>query len=79
MPKNKTLALNSGIQTNQILTNDDEGCLPSLSSILLAVFKHIGVRLYYGVSTLIFMLLLFHQMFSISFDSNYGQDKKFIT
>jgi hypothetical protein len=31
------LALNSGIQTNQILTNDDEVCIPSLSSILLAV------------------------------------------
>ena len=31
------LALNSGIQTYQILTNDDEVCIPSLSSILLAV------------------------------------------
>ena len=29
--------LNSGIQTYQILTNDDEVCMPSLSSILLAV------------------------------------------
>ena len=28
-PKNKKLALNSGIQTNQILTNDDEVCIPS--------------------------------------------------
>ena len=28
---------NSGIQTCQILTNDDEVCIPSLSSILLAV------------------------------------------
>ena len=38
MPKkNKKLALNSGIQTNQILTNDDEVCIPCLSSILLAV------------------------------------------
>ena len=26
-----------GIQTNQILTNDDEVCIPRLSSILLAV------------------------------------------
>ena len=34
MPKNKKLALNSGIQTYQILTNDDEVCIPS---ILLAV------------------------------------------
>ena len=37
MPKNKKLNLNSGIQTNQILTNDDEVCIPRLSSILLAV------------------------------------------
>ena len=37
MPKNKKLALNSGTQTNQILTNDDEVCNPCLSSILLAV------------------------------------------
>ena len=33
------LALNLGIQTYQILTNDDEVCIPSLSSILLAVYK----------------------------------------
>ena len=37
MPKNKKLALNLGIQTYQILTNDDEVCIPSLSSILIAV------------------------------------------
>ena len=37
MPKNMTLALKLGIQTYQILTNDDEVCIPSLSSILLAV------------------------------------------
>ena len=35
--KNKKFVLNSGIQTNQILTNDDEVCIPCLSSILLAV------------------------------------------
>ena len=35
--KNKKLALNSWIQTYQILTNDDEVCIPSLSSILIAV------------------------------------------
>ena len=34
------MALNSGIQTNQILTNDDEVCIPHLSSILLAVCVH---------------------------------------
>ena len=33
------MAFNSGIQTNQILTNDDEVCIPRLSSILLAVKK----------------------------------------
>ena len=37
MPKNKKLALDLGIQTYQILTNDDEVCIPSLSSILIAV------------------------------------------
>ena len=31
------MALNLGIQTYQILTIDDEVCIPSLSSILLAV------------------------------------------
>ena len=39
MLKNKKLALNSGIQTYQILTNDDEVCIPSLSSILIAVHE----------------------------------------
>ena len=39
---NKKLALKLGIQTYQILTNDDEICIPSLSSILLAV---VGVML----------------------------------
>jgi hypothetical protein len=38
VPKqSKKLALNSGIQTYQILANEDEGCIPSLSSIHLAV------------------------------------------
>ena len=37
--KNKKLALKLGIQTYQILTIDDEVCIPSLSSILLAVSK----------------------------------------
>ena len=36
-PKNKKLAINSGIQTYQVLTNDDKVCIPSFSSILLAV------------------------------------------
>ena len=41
MPKEYKLSLNSGIQTNQILTNDDEVCIPRLSSILLAVSKYV--------------------------------------
>ena len=41
MPKNKKLALNTEIQTNQILTNDDEVWIPRLSSILLAVPQRI--------------------------------------
>ena len=38
MPKNKKLALDLGIQTYQILTNDDEVCIPSLSSILSCTY-----------------------------------------
>ena len=39
MPKiNKKLALDSGIETNQILTNDDEVWIPRLSIILLSQF-----------------------------------------
>ena len=37
MPKNKKLALNSEMKTNQILTSDDEVCISRLSSILLDV------------------------------------------
>ena len=43
-PKNKKLALNLGIETYQILTNDDEVCIPSLSSILIAVLKQIKIK-----------------------------------
>ena len=35
--QNKKLALKIGIETYQILTKDDEVCIPSLSSIFLAV------------------------------------------
>ena len=31
--KKKELALNSGIHTNQILTNDDEACIPRFSRL----------------------------------------------
>ena len=37
MPENKRLAYYLGIQTNQILKNDDEVCIPRLFRILLAV------------------------------------------
>ena len=36
------MALKLGIQTYQILTIDDEVCIQSLSSILLAVLQHSG-------------------------------------
>ena len=39
MQKKKKLALKSGIQNFQFLTNDDDVCIPSLSSVLLAVSK----------------------------------------
>ena len=43
--KNEKLALKLGIQTYQILTNDDEVCIPSLSSIFLGVFyNHVHTR-----------------------------------
>ena len=42
--KNKKMALNSGIQTNQILTNNDEVCIPRLSSIFLAVTEGVSVE-----------------------------------
>ena len=32
------MAIDSGIQTNQIFTNNDEVCISHLSCILLAVF-----------------------------------------
>ena len=37
MQRNRKLALDSELQTYQILTNDDEVYIPCLSSILLAV------------------------------------------
>ena len=40
------LALKLGIQTYQILTNHDEVCFPSLSSILLAVTASISPTTY---------------------------------
>ena len=36
------MLLNSGIQTYQILTNDDEVCIPSLSSIILLAVSSIS-------------------------------------
>ena len=43
--KNKKLTLKLGIKTYQILTNDDEVCIPSLSSISLAVSMYNSVVL----------------------------------
>ena len=43
MPKNKKLALKIVIQTYQILTNDDEVCIPGLSGILLAVQESLEI------------------------------------
>ena len=53
MPKkNKKLTLNSGIQTNQILINDDEVCVLHCSSIiLLAVIR--GKRLSIGIQEIL--------------------------
>ena len=45
MSKNKKFTLNSGVQTNQILTNDDKVCIPRLSSIFLAVIRKNSRRL----------------------------------
>ena len=36
--KNKKLALKLGTRTHQILTNDDEVCIPSRSSNLFTVY-----------------------------------------
>jgi hypothetical protein len=41
------LALNSEIQTNQILKNNDEVCIPHLSFILLAVHTFIPKWAYF--------------------------------
>ena len=47
MPKNKKLALELGIQSCQILTNDDEVCIPCLSSILIAhSFRNKNIKFY---------------------------------
>ena len=49
MPKDKKLALKLGMDIKyQSLTNNDEVCIPSLSSILLAVFM--SICLYYKFS-----------------------------
>ena len=46
------MALNSGIQTNQFLTNDDKVCIPSLPSIFLAVLPYHSLKLVWlGVET----------------------------
>ena len=53
--KDKKLALNSGIATNQILRNDDEVCIPCLSSISLAfgIFNYKRYALFIDISWMI--------------------------
>ena len=51
--KDKKLALKLGIQTYQILTNDDELCIPSISSILLAVVRHLVAKNLFILSILL--------------------------
>ena len=58
------MALKLGIQTYQILTNDDEVCIPSLSSILLAVKRKLPNN---------FLKRHFQSFFSFSI---IGSDKK---
>ena len=59
MPKDKKLALKLGIQTYQILTNDDEVCIPSLSSILLAVsIQSVPIRRPCQSQTWIYLLFM---------------------
>ena len=48
------MALNSGIQTYQILTNNEEVCISSLSNILLAVPTSRTWPNFYGLSSLEF-------------------------
>ena len=60
MQKNKKLALDLGIQTYQILTNDDEVCIPSLSSILLAVKSHLDIL--YPFFSLFFFPIFFSEI-----------------
>ena len=64
MPKNKKLALNSGIQTNQILTNDDEVCIPRLSSILLAVPVWSIISLFFVTISSVFQTVKFDEKIS---------------
>ena len=55
------MALKLEIQAYQILTNDDEVCIPSLSSIVLAVEKQ--ENMHYGVKA----ILNFYSRFFKSF------------
>ena len=50
-----------GIQTYQILINDDEVCIPSLSSILLAVFIKNKTALYMWHQHTKYFILLFNK------------------
>ena len=47
------MALKLGKQTYQILANDDEVCIPSISSILLAVVRHLVAKNLFILSILL--------------------------
>ena len=70
---NKKLALNSGIQTYQILINDDEVCIPRLSSILTAVplcaiayFVKFFADLVYSISICSLIFVIARKCFAVA-------------
>ena len=63
MPKKKEMALDSGIQTN-----DDEICIPRLSSILLAV---LGVKQRWKIVLCSEYTSQKHLMFATIFETNW--------
>ena len=58
-PKNKKLALKLVIETDQILTNGDEVCIPSLFSTFLAVAVKLFVATGFEIDTPKLLLVSF--------------------